>query len=64
MRNRWLSDPRIKRDLLRDLKAFYEDAEDLYTPIEDGLVDIRSEERKKTSIPATRLFDGTADGRN
>ncbi|MGA2261198.1 MAG: AAA family ATPase [Acidobacteriota bacterium] len=59
MLNRWLSDPAVRPDLLRDLKVFYEDAEDLHTPIQAGLVDIRLEEKKRISIPATRLSDGT-----
>jgi predicted ATPase len=59
MLNRWLSDPEVKEDLLRDLKAFYEDAEDLRMSIVGGLVDIRLEEKKRISIPANRLSDGT-----
>ena len=59
MLNRWLSDPEVKEDLLRDLKAFYEDAVDLRMSIVGGLVDIRLEEKKRISIPANRLSDGT-----
>jgi predicted ATPase len=59
MLNRWLSDPQVRPDLLRYLKAFYEDAEDIHTPIQGGLVDIRLEEKKRISIPAIRMSDGT-----
>ena len=63
MLNRWLSDPQVRPDLLRDLKVFYEDAEDLHTPIQGGMVDLRLEEKtrekRRISIPAIRLSDGT-----
>ncbi|HUI43449.1 MAG TPA: AAA family ATPase, partial [Terriglobia bacterium] len=59
MLNRWLSDPQVRPDLLRYLKGFYEDAEDIHTPIQGGLVDIRLEEKNRISIPAIRMSDGT-----
>ena len=48
-----------KADFLRYLKMFYEGAEDIYTRIVGGLVDLRLEEEGGISIPASRLSDGT-----
>jgi predicted ATPase len=59
MLNRFHSDPAIRPLLLKYLKDFYADAEDIHTPIQSGLVDIRLEEKRRVSIPATRLSDGT-----
>jgi len=59
MLNRFRSDPKVNRELLKHLKAFYEDAEDIHTPILSGLVDIRVQERGEIDIPAIRLSDGT-----
>jgi predicted ATPase len=38
---------------------FYQGAEDVLTPIQGGLVDVRVEEENGIAIPATRLSDGT-----
>lgn len=59
MLNRLLSDPRIKPDLLRYLRAFYADASDIHTLIQSGLIDTRIEENNRITIPASRLSDGT-----
>ena len=59
MLNRFRSDPRTKSELLRYLRMFYEEAEDIQTPIQGGLVDIRLEEKSKITISASRLSDGT-----
>ena len=48
-----------KVDFLKYLKMFYEGAEDIYTKIVGGLVDLRLEEEGGISIPASRLSDGT-----
>lgn len=59
MLNRLRSDPRSKAELLRSLQMFYAGAEDILTPIQGGLVDIRVEESNGVVIPASRLSDGT-----
>ncbi len=59
MLNRLRADPKAKTDLLRYLKMFYQGAEDILTPIQGGLVDVRIEEENGITIPATRLSDGT-----
>lgn len=59
MLNRLRSDPNAKSELLRYLKMFYAGAEDIHTPIQGGLVDIRVEEENGVTIPASRLSDGT-----
>jgi predicted ATPase len=38
---------------------FYQGAEDILTPIQGGLVDVRVEEENGITIPASRLSDGT-----
>jgi predicted ATPase len=48
-----------KSDFLKYLNMFYEGAEDIYTKIVGGLVDLRLEEEGGISIPASRLSDGT-----
>lgn len=57
--NRFVSDPHVGPELLKYLKMFLEDAVNIHTPIQGGLVDIRLEERNKISIPAIRMSDGT-----
>jgi predicted ATPase len=59
MLNRLRADSRAKSELLRYLKMFYQGAEDILTPIQGGLVDVRVEEENGIAIPATRLSDGT-----
>jgi predicted ATPase len=59
MLNRLRADARAKADLLSYLQMFYEGAEDILTPIQGGLVDVRVEEKNGITIPATRLSDGT-----
>jgi predicted ATPase len=59
MLNRFRADPNAKSELLRHLKMFYAGAEDILTPIQGGLVDIRIEEENGVTIPASRLSDGT-----
>jgi len=48
-----------KPEFLKYLKMFYAGAEDIYTKIIGGLVDLRVEEEGGISIPASRLSDGT-----
>jgi predicted ATPase len=48
-----------KTEFLRYLNMFYDGAEDIYTKIVGGLVDLRLEEHGGISIPASRLSDGT-----
>jgi predicted ATPase len=59
MLNRLRADASSKAELLRHLKMFYAGAEDVLTPIQSGLVDLRIEEENGISIPASRLSDGT-----
>jgi predicted ATPase len=59
MLNRLRAEPSAKSELLRHLKMFYAGAEDILTPIQGGLVDLRVEEENGVSIPASRLSDGT-----
>ncbi|MGB8887692.1 MAG: AAA family ATPase [Candidatus Korobacteraceae bacterium] len=59
MLNRLRADPNAKPELLRHLKMFYQGAEDILTPIQGGLVDVRVEEENGITIPASRLSDGT-----
>ncbi len=59
MLNRLRAEPRAKAELLEYLKMFYQGAEDILTPIEGGLVDVRVEEENGVTIPASRLSDGT-----
>ena len=48
-----------KTEFLKYLRMFYAGAEDVYTRIIGGLVDLRIEEEGGISIPASRLSDGT-----
>lgn len=59
MLNKLRADPGAKSALLEHLKMFYSGAEDVLTPIQGGLVDLRIEEENGISIPASRLSDGT-----
>jgi len=59
MLNRLRAEPRAKAELLEHLKMFYQGAEDILTPIQGGLVDVRVEEENGITIPASRLSDGT-----
>jgi predicted ATPase len=59
MLNRLRAEPRAKSELLEHLKMFYQGAEDILTPIQGGLVDVRVEEENGITIPASRLSDGT-----
>jgi predicted ATPase len=59
MLNKLRADPAAKTELLRHLKMFYEGAEDILTPIQGGLIDLRIEEEHGVTIPASRLSDGT-----
>jgi predicted ATPase len=59
MLNRLRAEPRAKAELLEYLKMFYQGAEDILTPIQGGLVDVRVEEENGVTIPASRLSDGT-----
>jgi len=59
MLNKLRADPAAKAELLRHLKMFYSGAEDILTPIQGGLVDLRIEEENGITIPASRLSDGT-----
>ena len=59
MLNRLRADSRAKSDLLNHLQMFYEGAEDILTPIQGGLVDLRVEEKNGITISASRLSDGT-----
>jgi predicted ATPase len=59
MLNKLRADPEAKSELLRHLKMFYSGAEDILTPIQGGLVDLRIEEENGITIPASRLSDGT-----
>lgn len=59
MLNKFRAEPRAKAELLRHLKMFYSGAEDILTPIQGGLVDLRIEEGNGITIPASRLSDGT-----
>jgi len=59
MLNRLRADSSTKTELLRHLKMFYAGAEDILTPIQGGMVDLRIEEEDGVTIPASRLSDGT-----
>lgn len=59
MLNKLRAEPSSKNELLKHLKMFYAGAEDILTPIQGGLVDLRIEEGNGTTIPASRLSDGT-----
>lgn len=53
------ADPPTKTQLLRYLKEFYPDAEDINSVVREGLIDLRLEERGGFTTPAVRLSDGT-----
>jgi predicted ATPase len=59
MLNRLRADPKVKPELIRYIRMFFEGAEDIQTPIQSGLVDVRLEEQNGITIPAIRLSDGT-----
>jgi predicted ATPase len=59
MLNRLRADSTAKSELLRYLKMFYTGANDVLTPIQGGLIDLRVEEEDGITIPASRLSDGT-----
>ncbi len=59
MLNRLNSESSTKSELLKYLKAFYDGAEAIETPIQGALVDVRLVERGGVSISAIRLSDGT-----
>jgi predicted ATPase len=59
MLNRLRSEPPVRRRMLEYLRAFYEDAEEIQTPIAGGLLELRLEEKNGFTTPARRLSDGT-----
>jgi predicted ATPase len=59
MLNKFRADSAAKAELIRHLRMFYAGAEDILTPIQGGLVDLRIEEENGVTIPASRLSDGT-----
>ncbi len=59
MLNRLRSLPETSSSLIDYLKLFYSGAEDVLTPIQGGLIDLRIQESGGISIPASRLSDGT-----
>ncbi len=59
MLNRLNSESRTKSELLKNLKAFYGDADAIETRIQGGLVEVRLIERGGVAISAFRLSDGT-----
>src|SRR5262249_52704125 len=59
MLNRLRSDPPVRRRMLEYLRQFYEDAEEIQTPIVGGLLELRLEEKTGFTTPARRLSDGT-----
>lgn len=59
MLNRLRAEPGCKAELIKYLKMFYEGAEDILTPIQGGLIDLRVEEENGITIPSSRLSDGT-----
>jgi predicted ATPase len=59
MLSRLMAIPAVKPELLRYLRTFYSDAEDIATPPVGGQIELRLEERSKFSISAKRLSDGT-----
>ncbi len=58
MLNKLRRDAKAKNDLLKYLKLFYEDAEDIDLVVEGGTVQVFLQE-KNFVTPATRLSDGT-----
>jgi len=59
MLNKLHADPRVKSELLRYLTMFNEDAIDIVTLVQSGLIDIRLEEKNRITVSASRLSDGT-----
>jgi len=59
MLNKLRADSKVNAKLLESLKMFYEGVQDILTPIQGGLVDVRLQEGNGISIPAIRLSDGT-----
>ena len=59
MVSRMKAEPPVKTQLLRYLKEFYRDAEDVNAVIRESLIDLRLEERSGFTTPAVRLSDGT-----
>ena len=59
MLNQLNDKPDTEAQLLKYLKTFYADAESLKTTLVGGRVDIRLQERKRYSVSAARLSDGT-----
>jgi predicted ATPase len=57
--NRMKADPPIKKELLRYLREFYHEAEDINSVIRESLIDLRLEERGGFTTPAVRMSDGT-----
>lgn len=58
--NRLMSDyPETKQRIISSLQIFYAPATDITTPIREGSVELRVEENRRISTPATRLSDGT-----
>jgi predicted ATPase len=52
--------PSVKRDIIKNLKLFYERVEDIITRVQGGTVQIFfQEEGLIQTVPATRLSDGT-----
>jgi predicted ATPase len=58
LNNLW-AEPKCKAELRKYLKMFYEQAEDISTRIQGGLIDLRVDEEDGVSIPSSRLSDGT-----
>jgi len=59
MLNRFRALPETSSSMLDYLKLFYSGAEDVLTPVQGGLIDLRIQESGGISIPASRLSDGT-----
>lgn len=56
---RMKADPPIKKELLRYLREFYHEAEDINSVIQESLIDVRLEEHGGFTTPAVRMSDGT-----
>jgi predicted ATPase len=59
MLNRLRALPETSTSLLEYLRLFYSGAEDVLTPVQGGLIDLRIQESGGISIAASRLSDGT-----
>lgn len=57
--NGLLSLPQVKQELLRYLQLFYAPATDITISIRDNSIELRIEEDRRISTPASRLSDGT-----